>query len=67
MSILFGDLFECDELKFCLIFYSNVAFNRYWSVFEEPKKEEGFKEIVTIEWIPKFENSKLEQLFKQRS
>jgi hypothetical protein len=49
------------------LFGFNVAFNRYWSVFEEPKKEEGFKDIITVAWIPKFENSKLEQLFKQRS
>jgi hypothetical protein len=44
----------------------DVAFHRYWSSFEEPKHEEGFKEIVTVEWNPKFDNLRLEQLFKQR-
>jgi bifunctional polynucleotide phosphatase/kinase len=43
----------------------DVGYNVYKKNFEAPTKAEGFSEILTISFDPKFDNKKDEELFKQ--
>jgi bifunctional polynucleotide phosphatase/kinase len=43
----------------------DVGYNMFKSQFEEPDVKEGFSEIVEIDFSPKFENEKHEEIFKQ--
>lgn len=42
-----------------------VGYNVYKSGYSEPTKEEGFCEIVQIDFIPLFNSKRDEALFKQ--
>ncbi|XP_058130643.1 uncharacterized protein F21D5.5 [Anopheles ziemanni] len=43
---------------------SDMVFNFYKSKFQEPKVEEGYKEIVKVQFVPKFTASTDEQLYR---
>lgn len=43
---------------------NELAFNSYKSKFEEPELKEGFEQIVRINFLPKFDNSANETLYK---
>lgn len=43
----------------------DVGYNMYKSQFEEPQVDEGFKEIVDIEFQPSFDSENDEKIFKQ--
>lgn len=42
-----------------------VGYNVYKKNFQEPTKEEGFTEILKIGFVPVFDSSRDEQLFRQ--
>lgn len=46
------------------IFNRLISFN-FRSKYKKPEIEEGFKEIVKINFVPKFESKKQELLYKQ--
>ena len=43
----------------------DVAYNMFNKNLEEPKKSEGFSEIVEIDFVPSFDSKKHETLFKE--
>lgn len=43
----------------------DVGYNVYNKNFEEPQKSEGFSEILKIDFVPKFDTTKEETLFKK--
>lgn len=43
----------------------DVGYNVYKKNFEEPAKSEGFSEIIEINFIPQFDSSSDERLFRQ--
>eukprot|EP00754_Rhynchopus_humris_P038250 Rhum_TRINITY_DN20904_c0_g1::Rhum_TRINITY_DN20904_c0_g1_i1::g.172559::m.172559/K08073/PNKP; bifunctional polynucleotide phosphatase/kinase len=43
----------------------DIAYNMYYSGFEEPTKDEGFQEITEISFTPKFDSDKHKKLFHQ--
>ncbi|XP_041376109.1 uncharacterized protein F21D5.5-like isoform X2 [Gigantopelta aegis] len=44
---------------------NDMIINSFKSKFTEPKMEEGFKEVVKINFVPKFESSVHEKLYRQ--
>jgi bifunctional polynucleotide phosphatase/kinase len=42
----------------------DVGYNMYKSQWEEPKTEEGFTEILKVDFSPHFESSEEEKIFK---
>jgi len=42
-----------------------IAYNMFKSKFEAPTEEEGFEEVKTINFIPKFDSEDEENLFNQ--
>ncbi|ELU12134.1 hypothetical protein CAPTEDRAFT_157252 [Capitella teleta] len=43
----------------------DVGYNVYKKKFEEPSKDEGFSEVVRVEFSPKFKSERDEEIFKQ--
>ncbi|XP_018568301.1 uncharacterized protein F21D5.5 [Anoplophora glabripennis] len=43
---------------------SEIIINSYKNKFQEPEKSEGFKEIVKIPFVPQFNNTEDERLYK---
>ena len=43
----------------------DVGYNVYKKNFQAPSKEEGFSEILEIDFVPEFQNSSDERLFRQ--
>lgn len=43
---------------------NDMVFNMYKSKYQEPTKEEGFEEIVKVNFLPKFESAADEKLYK---
>ncbi|XP_039216157.1 bifunctional polynucleotide phosphatase/kinase [Crotalus tigris] len=46
---------------------NNIVLNTYKSKYVEPSLEEGFSEILKINFVPQFTDSKLESLYRQFS
>ncbi|XP_013389083.1 bifunctional polynucleotide phosphatase/kinase [Lingula anatina] len=44
---------------------NDMVFNSFKSKFQEPIKEEGFSEIVKVNFVPKFKNKHQEKKYKQ--
>jgi len=40
-----------------------VAYHSYNKTFDEPQKSEGFDEVITVDFAPRFENEKLKEWF----
>jgi len=45
----------------------DVGYNVFKSKFQEPTTNEGFTEVIKIDWIPDFENDHHKKLFLQRT
>ncbi|XP_018021176.1 uncharacterized protein F21D5.5-like isoform X2 [Hyalella azteca] len=43
---------------------SEMVYNMYNSKFEKPELSEGFKDIVTVNFVPRFQDKKKEELYR---
>lgn len=43
----------------------DVGYNMYKKQYEEPQASEGFKEIIKVEFVAKFNDEEHKEIFKQ--